>query len=1638
MNFSYVKKAISIFVALIMVVSCMPSIIFGTTAAASGSDTGIQISVDKSEVTININNVGSSGKASLYRYDANEYFETDSMNGLSKESGYDGDIIGTYDCGSSYTITTKRYQTDGTDNLYSKYYLVQDDKVLLGPCYATDISSLRSVPEFEKQTKKGLHLEDHTTIEEAKSLGISNTVINMDLGSLIIDKDVAQKYNVIEFESNGETYYFDADYIRAQDGLISAYTNEKINVSLVLITWASAETNGKYPEELFYVKGNRQTAGFNTSNEEGMKYWIAAMEFLGKRYSQSSRYGLVNKFIVGNEIDYTYDWYLMQPNTDANGKYQKLDFNKFMEEYSRTLRLANMAVKKYNSESKVVVSFTHNWAENCYVSYKTTGNNIRYNSYAPKEMLDWLSKYEKQRGDYDWGICVHPYPIGTTASNPLTSDLYNNSWQMPVTGDYKTSPWITVSNLELYQQYFELAENKYDGDLRTVSVIEGGICNLQKEDVTAEAYKKSTYEQAGTIAQFYYRATMLECVDEIAYFRIHDLGTTLRLGLREADGTNKPSYNVWKYVDTNKTFNYSNKYLSYIDFTGKATSYKDVMNRVNSGFDWNAAWDESKIMSRTLPTSDDSASLKTDKVNYSKDEPINITATGIDGDIVGLYLKTDDYTKADPIYSYPVSGEHNNVIYKSGSTYNILAYGEISDSRYADADLKAGSYVIAMQDSETGDYITTDIILTSDYSIGSTTASLSTDKDTYKKGEEIIVTASGKNNYWVGIYKTDDIYGSGNATSIYWYYIQDTDSGYISGKPTVIQSTIHNSSSSNPDKVLAPGKYTVYLFEESGSNSYIEIAKKNIEVVSKNLEPLVSLEYELDNETDGFANGTVTVTKDESAEAVTDCVLFWADENEKPLEGYTSLAKFKLEDVTTVSIMTSHTIIPEGAKKLLAYASDGSSISDEYISVDLPENCQYKLSDDYITEFQIVSDTHLTTDEGATGDVALSNTHFKQLLEDVRDNSPESMGIFINGDIGNTGAKAEFDKVLNIYNSVKSTATGDFPELHISIGNHDWIKGNPNSQFQVYAKVFNSNLEKQPENVYYDEVLGGYHFVYLGGETVGTSATLSQEQLDWFDGVMTECTEEDPDKPVFVFLHQSFYSTVSGSLPGQGWHGVNNEHLLKNIMAKYGQIILLNGHSHWELNSESCMYSGDDETPTALNTAAVGYLWSSYNVIGGEFAEGSQGYYVRVYNDKVVFLGRDIENQKFIPSATFIIERNKLDLEKTDYVITDQQEIQTIDAVVTEGTVVNYKSLDADIVTVSDEGAIIPKSLGETKIVVSIEGTDTKVVTRKYVNVKVVEDKSNWSAWVNDPETKTHSRTNLDTGVIETKSCNASKKETVTAATLTQNGKIIRDCSVCKANISTTVIYSPKTIQLSKSSFEYDGKVKTPAVNVVDASGKKIDASNYTVTYDSGRQNVGIYKVTVTFKGNYSGKKVLEFRIIPKAVSDTENVPSITVKTAKEAYVYNGKVITPAISVVDAGGKKVDASNYTVSYAKGRKAVGTYKVIVNFKKNYSGTKTVKFKINPKPTKITSLKAVKKGFTVKWQKSNKTWTKSYQIRYSTSSKFKKAKIVTVKGLKNISKTITKLKANKKYYVQVRTVKNNCYSTWSKAKSVKTKK
>lgn len=96
---------------------------------------------------------------------------------------------------------------------------------------------------------------------------------------------------------------------------------------------------------------------------------------------------------------------------------------------------------------------------------------------------------------------------------------------------------------------------------------------------------------------------------------------------------------------------------------------------------------------------------------------------------------------------------------------------------------------------------------------------------------------------------------------------------------------------------------------------------------------------------------------------------------------------------------------------------------------------------------------------------------------------------------------------------------------------------------------------------------------------------------------------------------------------------------------------------------------------------------------------------------------------------------------------------------------------------------------------------------------------------------------------------------------------------------------------------------------------------------------------------------------------------------------------------------------------------------------------------PASTSITKITSKSTSIKVIWKKGGKI--SGYQLQYANDSKFKKGKkSITVSKKDTTSKTISKLKSNKKYYVRIRTYKKSgdkkIYSSWSTHKAIATKR
>ena len=596
---------------------------FDYSKALEAEEKQVEVVVNDTEAQVSIEPIpGESGEAVLVGVEANEYLAGDSHDGVT-----DADTVGTelvtFDLSSGVSEKLEPTTAKGMSRLYEKYYVIRKgtNEIVKGPIYPSAENLTTNEVEIPTTTKKGvIHEFDEDTYNSIKDLGCQWTAVNIDFSGLIIDRNrVDEGGRVDTIDVNGKTFYIDRDYISGLDSLLSRYENEGVNVVAVVISFVEGEKGARYPRELKYIDNARWTNGFNTSNEEGRDYFIAGMEYLAKRYSGNG-HGRICSYVIGNEVDYAYDWYEIEPN--KNGTEVRSPFETFMEEYYRTLRLANQAVKKYGKDITVGASISKDWALSTYEQQKTLYPGVElsdmgdmakvYDSYSPKKILDWLNYYSKKEGDFDWVVVPHNYPAADgevkagmedyrDASAPYFDSTFEFGGYKIVTGDPDTTWQITQNNLEVLQLYLDREENRFNGKPRSLYFTENGTSSGTDLNPPTEEEQRI---QAASVAQYFYRANKLPSTKAIIYYKLRDRdgegSTSFRLGLKDINGNPKLSYYVWKAVDKENSFETTNEYLRDIKFVkngqlytqenGKINSYLDVMKMFDSSFDWDSIW----------------------------------------------------------------------------------------------------------------------------------------------------------------------------------------------------------------------------------------------------------------------------------------------------------------------------------------------------------------------------------------------------------------------------------------------------------------------------------------------------------------------------------------------------------------------------------------------------------------------------------------------------------------------------------------------------------------------------------------------------------------------------------------------------------------------------------------------------------------------------------------------------------------------------------------------------------------------------------------------------------------------------------------------------------------------------------------
>ncbi len=256
-----------------------------------------------------------------------------------------------------------------------------------------------------------------------------------------------------------------------------------------------------------------------------------------------------------------------------------------------------------------------------------------------------------------------------------------------------------------------------------------------------------------------------------------------------------------------------------------------------------------------------------------------------------------------------------------------------------------------------------------------------------------------------------------------------------------------------------------------------------------------------------------------------------------------------------------------------------------------------------------------------------------------------------------------------------------------------------------------------------------------------------------------------------------------------------------------------------------------------------------------------------------------------------------------------------------------------------------------------------------------------------------------------------------------------------------------KYVNLSATSFDYDGKVKTPSVTVQTTNGKTLKKDvDYKVTMPSGRKNIGTYTVKVKFLGLYKDikQKNVSFKIVPANPTELKssgNGTSITLSWTKvkgdvsyRVYRYNARNKTYTFL-----GETKGSSFKVKNLVLGKNydfTVRSYKKVGDKRYFCSKYNNIKVFTQPDKPKVTASGGVRAA-TVRWNKVGAA--SGYQVYRATS---KNGTYRRVKSTTSTSYTNSGLGRNKNYYYKVRAYRKlsngkTLYGSFSSVVTAKTK-
>lgn len=282
----------------------------------------------------------------------------------------------------------------------------------------------------------------------------------------------------------------------------------------------------------------------------------------------------------------------------------------------------------------------------------------------------------------------------------------------------------------------------------------------------------------------------------------------------------------------------------------------------------------------------------------------------------------------------------------------------------------------------------------------------------------------------------------------------------------------------------------------------------------------------------------------------------------------------------------------------------------------------------------VISDLHLLYTYHTGEDVKKNIQKYASFMNDLRNMADDDLDIVMMcGDYVSLGC---LEQAESFAQSTRAICDGIFknkkmPSLLIGMGNHDTCWRNQYYQcmnaaewYKLFDKYglddgFAEDSDKELGNIHIKVSKNGkaHHFLYIETESYAENI-FKPETYKWLDEMLSKITAENPNDFVFIGTHgpvaeSGIYGADVTLEAGAVWATAKNN--IHNILAKYPQVVIFSGHTHFTAELETTIMQKEY---TAVNVPAA-FARDFYNASYAKFLDGvypdeqyGMGYYIEV------------------------------------------------------------------------------------------------------------------------------------------------------------------------------------------------------------------------------------------------------------------------------------------------------------------------------------------------------------------------------------------------------------------------------------------